>query len=200
VAQYDLELRGAGDFLGEDQSGHIQAVGYELYMELLDEAIREQKGLPEDNHDIEPEINLRISALIPDKYIPDIRMRLYYYKALTNIKSVEDIDRIDNELKDQFGALPESVLNLLGLMLIRKLCRDLGVKDVSAGKNTISLAFTDKTPLPPHEVIRLTSKENKKYQLAPDQRLKVRMNEITWPNVVSELEFLIKLCPPTKFA
>jgi transcription-repair coupling factor (superfamily II helicase) len=195
VAQYDLELRGAGDILGEDQSGHIQAVGYELYMELLEEAIHELKGEATSNKDIEPEINLRVSALIPDKYIPDIRMRLYYYKALSNIKSIEDIDRIEAELRDQFGALPDPVLNLLGLMLVRKLCRDLGIKDIGSGKSAISLAFTEHTSLPPNEVIRLTSKENKKYQLAPDQRLKVRMNDISWPNVVSELENLLRLCP-----
>jgi transcription-repair coupling factor (superfamily II helicase) len=195
VAQYDLELRGAGDILGEDQSGHIQAVGYELYMELLEEAIHELKGAPSENKDVEPEINLRISALIPDKYIPDIRMRLYYYKALSSIKSIEDIDRIESELRDQFGPLPDPVLNLLGLMLVRKLCRDLGIKDISSGKSAISLAFTEHTSLPPNEVVRLTSKENKKYQLAPDQRLKVRMNDISWPNVVTELENLLRLCP-----
>jgi len=197
VAQYDLELRGAGDLLGEDQSGHIEAVGYELYMELLDQALREQKGEVQRDKDIEPEINLRVSALLPDKYIPDIRMRLYYYKTLSAIQSADDIDRIETELRDQFGDPPEAALNLLGLMLIRKLCRDLGVKDVSAGKNAITLSFSDITPLPPQEVIRLTSKENKKYQITPEQRLKVRMNEITWPNVVNELEFLLKLCPPS---
>jgi transcription-repair coupling factor (superfamily II helicase) len=80
-------------------------------------------------------------------------------------------------------------------MLVRKLCRDLGIKDISSGKSAISLAFTEHTSLPPNEVVRLTSKENKKYQLAPDQRLKVRMNDISWPNVVTELENLLRLCP-----
>jgi transcription-repair coupling factor (superfamily II helicase) len=195
VAQYDLELRGAGDILGEDQSGHINAVGYELYMELLDEVIHEQRGDSIADRDIEPEINLRVPALLPDKYMPDIRMRLYYYKSLSNVRSIEDIDRIEQELRDQFGPPPEPVMNLLGLMLIRKYCRDLGVKDVSAGKSAISLAFTAQTALPPVEVVRLTTKENKKFSLAPDQRLKIRMNEITWMRVVEELEFLLKLCP-----
>lgn len=195
VAQYDLELRGAGDILGEDQSGHINAVGYELYTELLEEAIQEQKGMPSLTADIEPEINLRVPALLPDKYIPDIRLRLYYYKTLSNIRSLEDVDRVENELRDQFGAPPEPVMNLLGLMVIRKFCRDLGVRDISAGKNTVTLAFTEKTKLPPQEVIKLTARENKKYQLTPEQRLKVRMNELSLPRVIDELEFLLKLCP-----
>lgn len=195
VAHYDLELRGGGDLLGAEQSGHINAVGYEMYLQLLDDAIREQKGEESQPDLVDPDINLRISAFIPDKYMPDIRMRLSYYKALSNIKDIEDLDRIEDELRDQFGQLPDSVMNLMGLMLIRKLCRDLGVKDVSAGKAWLNLAFTDTTPLPPAEVIRLTAMENKKYSLAPDQRLKIRMSEITWPRVHDELEFLLKLCP-----
>lgn len=198
VSQYDLELRGAGDILGEDQSGHINAVGYELYTELLEEVLHEQRGDGPADSNLDPEINLRVPALLPDKYIPDIRMRLYYYKSLSNVRTHEDIDRIENELRDQFGQPPEPVLNLLGLMLIRKICRDLGVKDISAGKNSITLAFTDRTSLPPHEVVRLTTKENKKFQLTPDQRLKIRMNEILWPKVVEELESLLKLCVKTQ--
>lgn len=198
VAQYDLELRGAGDILGENQSGHIASVGYELYMDLLEETLNEQKGVAHAQSEIEPEINLHIPALFPDKYIPDIRMRLYYYKALSQIRSEEDIDRIENELRDQFGAPPAPVLNLFGLMLIRKYCRDLGVRDVSAGKANVTLAFTDSTRLPPNEVVRLTTAENKKYQLTSEQRLKIRMNEVTWPRVVDELLLLLRLCPKTQ--
>jgi transcription-repair coupling factor (superfamily II helicase) len=195
VAQYDLELRGAGDILGASQSGHINAVGYELYLELLEDAIRERKGEAPKSVGVEPEINLRIPALIPDKYIPDIRVRLSYYKALSQVQSTEDLDRIEDEFKDQFGPPPEQVINLMGLMLIRKVCRDLGVKDISAGKNTLTLAFTDQTPLPPQEVVRLSTRENKKFSITPDHRLKIRMNEIVWPRVHEELLNLVKLCP-----
>ncbi len=195
VAQYDLELRGAGDILGASQSGHINAVGYELYLELLEDAIRERKGEVAKAAAIEPEINLRIPAFIPDKYIPDIRVRLSYYKALSQIQSADDLDRIEDEFKDQFGPPPEQVINLMGLMLIRKVCKDLGVKDISAGKNTLTLSFTDQTPLPPQEVVRLSTRENKKFSITPDHRLKIKMNEITWPRVHEELLYLVKLCP-----
>ena len=102
VAQHDLELRGAGDILGEDQSGQINAVGYELYMELLEQAVHESRGEPL-KQELEPEINVKIPALIPDQYISDIRIRLAFYKALSEIEDEQDIDRIEEELRDQFG-------------------------------------------------------------------------------------------------
>lgn len=194
VAHYDLELRGAGDILGAEQSGHIKSVGYELYLELLDDTIRNLKGEPSKENEIEPEINLRIPALIPDKYIPDIRTRLFYYKRLSEIKTQEALEEIENELRDQFGKLPEPVSNLMGLMLIRRQCKDLGVKDITSSKGYLSLLFTDKTKLPTHEIIRLTQLENKKYLITPDQKLKIRMKEPSWPKIYEEVDFLLKLC------
>jgi transcription-repair coupling factor (superfamily II helicase) len=194
IAQYDLELRGAGDILGEEQAGHVNAVGYELYLELLEEAVRHAKGESPLEGGVEPEINVRIPALIPDSYIGDLRIRLAYYKQLSEIESADDIDRIEDELRDQFGKLPDQVLNLMGLMLIRKVCKDLAVRDLSSGEATITLAFTEKTPLPPQRVIELASRSNKKYSITPDNRLRVRMNEITWPRIHDELTYLKSLC------
>jgi transcription-repair coupling factor (superfamily II helicase) len=193
IAQYDLELRGAGTLLGEEQSGAVDAVGYELYMDLLEMAVQEAKGQPLEEA-IEPEINLKMKALFPHSYMPDIRLRLSYYKALSNIQSADDIDQIERNLRDQFGQPPEEVFNLMGIMMIRLLCKKLGIRDVSSGINTISLFFTEQTKLPPQKVIELTSQANKKYSLTPDNRLKIRMNEITWQKVYSELEYLQKLC------
>jgi transcription-repair coupling factor (superfamily II helicase) len=193
IAQYDLELRGAGNILGDDQSGHVNSVGYELYMDLLNEALSEAKGEALPDRDLDPEINLRIPALIPDNYISDIRIRLSYYKALSEISGSEELDRIGDELKDQFGELPEPVVNLMGLMLIRKQCKDLGVRDISAGAKNISLIFTDKTKLKPETAIQLAMRENKKYSITPDQRLNVRINNITWSQVYEELNYLLSL-------
>ncbi len=193
IAQYDLELRGAGTLLGEEQSGLIDNLGYEFYMELLEEAIQEAKG--EKLFDsVEPDINLKIKAFIPNSYISNIRIRLSYYRALTQIKSADDIDKLEDELKDQFGKPPEEVVNLLGLMLIRRLCIDLGVKDISSGPESLVLSFTDHTPLTTKTVINLATQSNKKYSITPDNRLKVRMKEITWPRVFEEVTQLLKLC------
>ncbi len=193
IAQYDLELRGAGNLLGDDQSGHVNSVGYEMYMDLLNEALAEAKGEEPADYELDPEINLKIPALIPDNYISDIRIRLSYYKALSEIKSQEDLDLIESELTDQFGALPEQVVNLMGLMLIRRQCKNLGVRDVSAGLKNISLIFTDRTKLKPEKAIELTLRSNKKYSLTPDQRLNIRMNTITWTAVYDELQYLLSL-------
>ncbi|PWU21989.1 MAG: transcription-repair coupling factor [Bdellovibrio sp.] len=193
IAQYDLELRGAGNLLGEEQSGHIDAVGYELYMDLLNEAIQQRRGESSPVSEVEPEINLRIPAMIPDSYIGDIRLRLSYYKALAEAQNSNELDAIEEELRDQFGAIPEPTLNLMGLMLIRSHCRSLGIRDISAGPKNVSLAFTDQTRLSPDTVVRLATRENKKYALTPDNRLNIRMNEMTWPRVYEELELLMKL-------
>lgn len=193
IAQYDLELRGAGEILGEEQSGHINSVGYELYMDLLNEAIHEKRGDPVEDSDLDPEINLRIPALIPDKYISDIRLRLSYYKALADIRNTDDMDKIEAELTDQFGEIPEQTLNLMGLMLIRSQCKTLGVRDISSGLKNISLVFTQKTKIKPETVIQLAMRENKKYSITPDNRLNIRMNSITWPAVYEELTYLLKL-------
>jgi transcription-repair coupling factor (superfamily II helicase) len=192
VAQYDLELRGSGDILGEEQSGNINAVGYELYLELLEEAVHDARGdtrLPED---VEPEINLRIPALIPDQYIPDIKLRLSLYKTLSDARDESDIEKIEENLRDQFGNPPESVMNLLGVMLIRLLCKKLFIRDLSAGPKTLSLSMTTDTPLSTNRLIELASRPNKKYTITPDQRLNVRMNEITWPKVYDELQYLLR--------
>ncbi len=194
IAQYDLELRGAGTLLGEEQSGVIDSVGYEFYMQLLEEAIEEAKG-GQRNETVEPDINLKIKAFIPSTYIANIRLRLSYYRALTQIESENDIDDLEEELKDQFGKPPEEVVNLLGLMLIRHLCMTLGIKDISSGRENLVLSFTDHTPLPVEKVIKLTAQNNKKFSIAPDNRLKIRMKEITWPRVYDEVSQLLKLCP-----
>ncbi len=194
VAQYDLELRGAGEILGESQSGHIDSVGFEMYQALLEEAIEELKtGRPVHRVEVEPEINLRIPALIPEKYMGDVRLRLAYYKAMNEIQTSDDLERIESDLKDQFGPLPDEVVNLLGLMLIRSVCKKLGIRDLSAGSKNLSLIFTEHTPLQGEVVVRLASRENKKYSLTPDHRLNIRMNNITWPGVFDELVLLQKL-------
>ncbi|MEN0058129.1 MAG: transcription-repair coupling factor [Bdellovibrio sp.] len=193
IAQYDLELRGSGNILGDEQSGHVNSVGYEMYMDLLNEALAEAKGEKIDDSELDPEINLRIPAMIPEAYISDIRIRLSYYKALAEISSQEDLDRIEEELRDQFGPLPDATINLMGLMLIRRQCKELGVRDISAGVKSVSLIFTEKTRIKPEAVIQLAMRERQKYSLTPDNRLNIKMNQITWSAVYEEMERLLKL-------
>lgn len=193
VAQHDLELRGAGNLLGEEQSGSVDLVGYELYMDLLHETLAEAKGESPPDFELEPEINLKIPALIPDTYIADIRLRLSYYKMLANLGSQEELSEIEDDLKDQFGPPPEQVLNLLGLMLLRLKCKHLGIRDLTTGLKSLSLIFTERTRLKPEVVIGLAMRENKKYSLLPDSRLTVRMNQISIQRIYEELDILERL-------
>lgn len=193
IAHHDLELRGAGNILGEEQSGHINAVGYELYLELLEDALKTARGESLDDKELEPELNLKIPALIPDAYIPDIRIRLQFYKTLSNIKGIDDLDEIESDLKDQFGPPPPEVLNLLGVMLIRRMCKDLGVRDISSGLKSVSLAFTEKTKMSPKVIIDLALREKKRYTLTPDSRLIIKQEQQGWPEIYEELVKLKKL-------
>jgi transcription-repair coupling factor (superfamily II helicase) len=194
IAHHDLELRGAGNLLGEDQSGHIEAVGYEMYLELLEQTIAEIKG-EEVIESVEPDINVRIAALIPDTYMPDIRIRLAWYRNLSQIEGPDDLDRIEEQMSDQFGKPPEQVINLLGLMLIRSVCRELGIRDLSSGPKAISLAFTSQTKLPPQEIVGLAAREKGRITLTPDMRVNIRLETITWPKIYEELLALRRLVP-----
>ncbi len=189
IAHYDLELRGAGNLLGENQSGHVNVVGYDLYMDLLQQAISEAQG-KDATIEIDPEINIPLPALIPSEYIQDIRLRLSYYKILSNIKDPDDIDKIDQDLTDQFGKPPMEVINLFTMMLVKRICKDKGIKEVKSGPKTLSLTFDPQTKISVDRILKLTQLENKKYKLLPGDRLVIRMNEITWPNIYDEIMFL----------
>lgn len=188
IAHHDLELRGAGNILGDSQSGHVNTVGYDLYLELLEEAIKKAKGEEIIEKEVEPEINLRIPALIPDQYIPDIRSRLAYYKKMSEINEIEDLEKIEEDLQDQFGKLPDEVINLMGIMLIRKHCKTLGIKDISSGPKNLSISFSETTKVSPVKMVQLTISNGDKYKLTPDSRLIVKLTEITWPRVLDEVK------------
>jgi len=187
IAQYDLELRGAGDILGESQSGHANAVGYDLYMELLQEALGEAKGDIKTSPACEPEVNLKIPTFIPDSYMPDIRLRLAFYKMLSDAKISADIDRIEADLRDRFGPVPDEVLNLMGTVLIRNLCKEIGIKDVSAGPKNIILSFSESTKINPEKIIRLVTTQSNKFKIQPNNRLLLRLEKRDWATIFQEL-------------
>jgi transcription-repair coupling factor (superfamily II helicase) len=191
IAQHDLELRGSGNILGEEQSGHIQSVGYEMYYDLLQQTIAELKGdESKASSGIDCEINLKLPAFIPTDYMSDIRLRLAYYKAISQIRSEEDFEQLESEFKDRFGDLPDPLITLMGFQLLRAQGKKLGVTDISQGPKNVLLKLSSQTPLQPQKIIPHTLQSNKKYQLIPPDRLAIRMNEISWQRVYEELLFL----------
>jgi len=191
IATHDLEIRGAGDLLGARQSGDIAAVGYELYAELLDEAVRTLKGeeMPER---VEPEIKLKIPAFIPEDYVRDPNQRLMIYKKLTQPADEAEIDDIRAELVDRFGALPMAAVYLLEVMRIRVQLKRLLVKEIELAGSELVLSFHERTPVSPDSITALLRKEKGKYRFTPDFRLHARIADSSFDGVLSAARNLLK--------
>lgn len=173
LASMDLEIRGAGELLGANQSGHIQALGFSLYMHLLSEAVSALKQGKSTNPDIlfhkEFEIDLGISALFPEQYVPEVEIRLTLYKRLATLNSVKQIDHFQEELTDRFGILPKPAKALLSYAKMRCLSQPLGIIKITASTQYIHIYFSDQPALDPQKLIYLITIDNKKYQLLPEQ-------------------------------
>jgi transcription-repair coupling factor (superfamily II helicase) len=136
LANLDLEIRGAGNLLGAEQSGNLAAVGYETYMEMLQETIEELRGRPREP-DVDPEIRLPVAARLPEEYVPDVNQRLVLYKRLASCREDAEVDRIRDEVLDRFGAMPAEAENLVEVIRIKVLARRLGVAAVDQQRDEI---------------------------------------------------------------
>ncbi len=191
IATHDLEIRGAGDLLGARQSGDIAAVGFELYTELLEEAIRQLKG-EELAERVEPEIKLRIPAFIPEDYVREPNQRLIIYKKLSQATSEDDIGEIAAELVDRFGKLPLAAEYLLQVMRLRVTLKAMLVKEIEFDGKRLILSFHQKTPVSPDTIIALIRQQPKKYQFTPDFRLYAEPVDTSFDGVLDEARNLLK--------
>jgi transcription-repair coupling factor (superfamily II helicase) len=172
LASRDLDIRGAGNLLGEEQSGHIREVGYELYQSMLEEAVaalRGGDGVVEDQWS--PRINLGTSVLIPEEYVPDLQVRLGVYRRLSGVESHDAIEAFAAELIDRFGPLTREVRHLLDIVEIKGLCRQAGIEQIDAGPKGAVIAFRNKSFANPEGLIEFIRKEGKQVKLQPDHRL-----------------------------
>jgi transcription-repair coupling factor (superfamily II helicase) len=162
LATHDLEIRGAGELLGEDQSGQIQEVGFALYMELLERAVKAMqagKDLALDkplHHG--PEIDLHVPALLPESYLPDVHARLVLYKRISSVQSVTELDDLQAETVDRFGPLPDPAKNLFRIARLRVVAAPLVVERMDFATASGSVTFGDDTPLDPGALILLLQK------------------------------------------
>lgn len=171
LASHDLDIRGAGNLLGDEQSGHIREVGYELYQEMLEEAVASMRGGAEDNGQWSPQINIGTPVLIPENYVPDLDARMALYRRLSDVETRAEIDGFAAELIDRFGKLPEEVEFLLKIVEIKGLCRIANVEKIEAGPKGVVLSLRDNTFPNPAALVELINDERGKAKLRPDHKL-----------------------------
>ncbi|WP_101759606.1 transcription-repair coupling factor [Oceanicoccus sp. KOV_DT_Chl] len=176
LATHDLEIRGAGELLGDDQSGQIHSIGFTLYMEMLERAvnaIKQGKTIDlEQSFDTSSEVNLRLPALIPDDYLPDVHTRLILYKRIASAENNNDLRELQVEMIDRFGLLPDPVKNLFRATQIKLQAQQIGIKKVEASAAGGKLEFADNTQVEPIALVKLVQTQSKTYQLAGATALK----------------------------
>jgi transcription-repair coupling factor (superfamily II helicase) len=173
LASHDLDIRGAGNLLGEEQSGHIKEVGFELYQQMLEEAVMSLKaGITAPAADRwSPQITIGTALLIPEDYVADLSVRLALYRRLAEIEDERDIDAFAAELVDRFGKLPEEVEHLLQVVAIKALSRRANVEKVEAGPKGVVLAFRDNIFANPEGLIAYIHEQGTGVRIRPDQKV-----------------------------
>ena len=168
LATHDLEIRGAGELLGDGQSGQIQAVGFTLYMEMLERAVKAIRKGEQPNLDQPlgggPEINLRVPALIPEDYLPDVHARLILYKRIANAADEDGLKELQVEMIDRFGLLPDPTKNLVRITLLKLQAEKLGIKKIDAGPQGGRIEFAATTCVDPLTLIKLIQSQPKRYK------------------------------------
>jgi transcription-repair coupling factor (superfamily II helicase) len=176
LAMHDLEIRGAGEVLGENQSGNMLEVGFQLYNEMLSEAVRSLKEGKEPDLlsplSVTTDINLHAPALLPEDYCGDVHLRLSFYKKLATAKTTEQIDTLLEEIVDRFGKLPPQAQTLIDVHRLRVLARPYGVVKVDAAPGVIHITFRPNPPIELARIIALVQK-NKYIKLAGNEKIRI---------------------------
>ncbi|QFU76144.1 transcription-repair coupling factor [Halioglobus maricola] len=176
LATHDLEIRGAGELLGDEQSGQIHSVGFALYMDMLERAVAALKrgDIPDIDAPLDAgtEVNLHIPALIPEDYLPDVNTRLVLYKRIAAAADEDQLRELQVEMIDRFGLLPEQVGNLFETSRVRLLAQKLGIKAIEAGPGGGSIDFKESTRVDPLALVKLVQSDPRGYKLAGATRLR----------------------------
>ncbi len=173
IASLDLELRGAGDLLGGEQSGNVASVGFEMFCRMLDDAVHEMRG-EEVTHDVDTELSFDVEALLPEDYVADVGVRLSLYKRLASAADEGHVTEIAAEMEDRFGVPPDDARRLVKLMALKTELRRLRALGCEANARVVTLHLRDDTPLDPARITTLIRKSNGAWKLTPDMRLSRR--------------------------
>jgi transcription-repair coupling factor (superfamily II helicase) len=201
LATHDLEIRGAGELLGEDQSGQMAEVGFSLYTELLERAVRSIKRGELPDLDAAShrgaEVELHIASLIPDDYLPDVHTRLTLYKRVSSARDAHDLRELQVEMIDRFGLLPEPAKHLFAIAELKLMATDLGIRKLDLGPTGGRLQFESKPNVDPMTVIQLIQKQSQHYAMDGPEKLRIKLE---LPDATSRLQAargLLSVLQPT---
>ena len=190
IAMRDLEIRGAGNFLGPEQHGFIASVGFELYCQLLDEvdpgAQRRGEARPPD-----PVIDLNVDAYVSDEYVSDSQQKVEIYKKVASTATLEEVHDLEDEIRDRFGDPPQSVLNLLSVARIKILARQVGVAQISMERDTVSIKLLSGLSWP-RDAVSLPRQYRGRVMVAPRGGLKIRSRGMSEPDMLGMIESVLE--------
>ena len=192
IASHDLEIRGAGNLVGMAQTGHVSAVGYEMYTQLMERAVRELRGEKMPVAEVKPEIHLGIAAFIPDSYVPDTQRRLLTYKKLSLSATDEDLLAVREEILDCYGPPPVEVQNLMQVISLRNLMKGLMAEKMEYDGRNMILVVHRTSPIDPLRFIELSRKKWKGMRITPGHRLFVPMPDLTEGQVIDAAKGLLE--------
>lgn len=177
IATHDLEIRGAGELLGVEQSGNMHEIGFTLYMDLLSRAVdtlKQGKEFDSEQSLLQhhTEIDLHISALIPEDYLNDVELRLQFYKKIANARNIQELDQIQIEMIDRFGLLPQPIKNLVAIASLKQRADEIGIKKIEASDNAGRFEFTDQPNIKPEKLITLIQTKSKQFRFDGPKRLR----------------------------
>lgn len=210
IANHDMDIRGSGNLLSDEQSGHIRETGVELYQQMLIQTIENLKNNPDFNdHEIVEDfddhvaIKLGISLLIPDDYIAELSLRMSFYKKISNIKSAQDEENLINEMNDRFGKIPKEIFNLLIVAKIKNTCKNLGVNNLEVVGDGIVIGFKNNSFNNPSALLEMVMKSNSKIKITKNQKLhfvidKIQEEQIRIDKTQEILKKLLNLYEPKK--
>lgn len=166
IARHDLEMRGAGNLLGKEQSGHVHAIGLELYLDMLEEAIADLRGQPRRKH-IPPEVKVGVDTYIPDRYVPDVQLRLQCYRRLSSAQSSDELDALLEEFSDRFGEPPQEVENLFLLMEITQFLGEMNASLGDIARGRFRIFFHEDAPLQFDKIMALAQQDDPPFRMLP---------------------------------
>jgi transcription-repair coupling factor (superfamily II helicase) len=185
-----MEIRGAGNLLGAQQHGQIEMVGFDLYLKLLEEAVRELRGEPAED-DLDPVVTIDAAAYLPEEYVAEAAQRLALYKRLAGVRSPAEIEDARRELRDRFGPLPDAAARLLDVVALRLAAQALRLERLEVRAGHALLTFAARTPVPPERVVELLRRHGRRLRTVRESVFEATIPRGPWPETLRALTQLL---------